>query len=75
VELDYSPSSSPYILNYNYVVLKLKTNMYAASSSKQNKKQQYICNICSRIFESEEALGAHKRIEHGESTHAPAGVG
>ena len=49
--------------------------MYAASSSKQNKKQQHICNICSRIFESEEALGAHKRIEHGESTHAPAGVG
>jgi hypothetical protein len=49
--------------------------MYTAASSKQNKKEQQMCNICSRIFESEEALRAHKRIEHSESTHAPAGVG
>jgi hypothetical protein len=50
--------------------------MYAAAPSKQNKKQpQQVCDIYSRIFESWKGLSAHKWLEHGESTHAPAGVG
>ncbi len=33
------------------------------------------CNLCGRVFESAELLEAHKKMEHGEAAHPPAGVG
>ncbi|MFY9967303.1 MAG: hypothetical protein WBL44_03705 [Nitrososphaeraceae archaeon] len=33
-----------------------------------------VCGICGKDFESDETLNTHKRMEHSESSHVPAGV-
>ena len=45
------------------------------------KPKQYICNLCSKTFDSIDILNSHKRLDHGtretgESTkpQPPAGV-
>ena len=38
--------------------------------------KEYRCNLCGRIFDSDETLNSHKRMDHGqEGRHTPAGVG
>ncbi|HJT49119.1 MAG TPA: C2H2-type zinc finger protein [Nitrososphaeraceae archaeon] len=50
--------------------------MTAATSSPNTKPPKNLrCSICGRVFDSAEALNAHQRMEHGSSSHPPAGVG
>jgi Zinc finger, C2H2 type len=46
----------------------------ATSSSNAKSPKQLRCSICGRIFDSTEALNAHQKMEHGSSSHPPAGV-
>jgi hypothetical protein len=49
--------------------------MSATPTSGPNRPEGLRCNICGRIFSSVESLNEHKRIEHGESSEPPVGVG
>jgi hypothetical protein len=49
--------------------------MAAATSSNRKSPRSYRCDICGRNFDSNEELNSHKRIEHGETSKPPAGVG
>jgi rubredoxin len=41
-----------------------------------SSSKEYRCSICGRIFDSDETLNSHKRMDHGhEGNHTPAGVG
>ena len=49
--------------------------MATASNPKRSVKE-YRCGICGRIFDSDETLNSHKRMDHGQGgTQIPAGVG
>jgi rubredoxin len=49
--------------------------MATASNPKRSVKE-YRCSICGRIFDSDEALNSHKRMDHGQrGSQIPAGVG
>lgn len=43
------------------------------SNSRQEPKR-HRCNICGIEFDTIEALNAHKRMEHSETSHLPAGI-
>jgi Zinc finger, C2H2 type len=48
----------------------------ATATSSNTKPTKYLrCHICGRVFDSTEALNAHQKMEHGSSSHPPAGVG
>ena len=47
----------------------------ATSSSNTKSPKNLRCGICGRVFDSAEALNAHQRMEHGSSSHPPAGIG
>ena len=49
----------------------------AASNPKRSAfTKEYHCNLCGRIFESDETLDSYKRMDHGqEGSQPPAGVG
>jgi rubredoxin len=48
----------------------------AASNPNRSSTKEYRCNLCGRIFDSDETLNSHKRMDHGqEGRHIPAGVG
>ena len=49
----------------------------AASNPKRSAStKEYHCNLCGRIFDSDETLNSHKRMDHGhEGRQTPAGVG
>jgi hypothetical protein len=50
----------------------------AASNPKRSASstKEYHCNLCGRIFDSDETLNSHKRMDHSqEGTQPPAGVG
>jgi hypothetical protein len=49
--------------------------MAASSSSNFKKPKSHRCSVCSRTFDSVEELNAHQKMEHGTSSHPPAGVG
>ena len=43
----------------------------SSSSSKEHR-----CDICGRVFQSDETLNSHKRMDHSEEgRQTPAGVG
>jgi hypothetical protein len=46
----------------------------ASSQNPRSSPKQNGCDICGRIFDSIETLNSHKRMEHNESHHPPAGV-
>ena len=49
--------------------------MATASNPKRSVKE-HRCGICGRIFESDETLNSHKRMDHGQGgSQIPAGVG
>ena len=48
--------------------------MAAATSSNIKSPKSHRCNLCGRIFDSVDALSAHQKMEHGTSSHPPAGV-
>jgi hypothetical protein len=49
--------------------------MATASNPKRSVKE-YHCGICGRIFDTDETLNSHKRMDHGqECRQTPAGVG
>jgi hypothetical protein len=47
------------------------------SSNTYKSTKQYVCNLCSKSFDSAETLDSHKRFEHNELEQykPPAGVG
>jgi hypothetical protein len=47
----------------------------ATSSSNTKSPKNLRCGICGRVFDSAEALNAHQKMEHGSSSHPPAGIG
>jgi hypothetical protein len=47
----------------------------AASSRKRSAAKEYRCSICNKVFDSAETLNSHMGMEHGQKSHAPAGVG
>ena len=47
----------------------------AAASSRKRSAKEYRCSICNRVFDSAETLNSHMSMEHGQKSHAPAGVG
>jgi hypothetical protein len=51
----------------------------AAAASKPKRSassKEYRCNLCGRIFDSDETLNSHKRMDHShEGSQTPAGVG
>jgi uncharacterized Zn-finger protein len=50
----------------------------ASISSNTNKStKQYVCNVCSKSFDSAETLDSHQRFELSEAGHSQplAGVG
>ena len=49
--------------------------MTAATSSNIKSPKSHRCNLCGRIFDSIDTLNAHQKMEHGTSSHPPAGVG
>ena len=50
--------------------------MAAASNRKYSPpSKEYRCSVCGRTFDSIETLNSHKRMEHGQKSQAPAGVG
>jgi hypothetical protein len=49
--------------------------MATATSSNTKSPKQLRCSFCGRVFDSTEALNAHQQMEHGSSSHPPAGVG
>ncbi|HEY7110465.1 MAG TPA: C2H2-type zinc finger protein [Nitrososphaeraceae archaeon] len=49
--------------------------MSGTTTSEPNRPEGLKCNICGRIFSSIDSLNEHKRIEHGESSEPPVGVG
>ncbi|MGC2308811.1 MAG: hypothetical protein WA461_10425 [Nitrososphaeraceae archaeon] len=50
--------------------------MYSTSGTPEARhgRKKTVCGICGKDFESDETLITHKRMEHSESSHAPAGV-
>jgi hypothetical protein len=49
--------------------------MATASNRRNSPPKEHLCSICGRNFDSIETLNSHKRMEHGQKTQAPAGVG
>jgi hypothetical protein len=52
--------------------------MTTASNPKRSpsSSKEYRCGICGRIFDSDEILNSHKRMDHSqEGRQTPAGVG
>jgi hypothetical protein len=49
--------------------------MAAASNRKRSAAKEYRCSICSKVFDNAEILNSHINMEHGQKSHAPAGVG
>ena len=50
----------------------------AASNPKRSAfTKEYRCNLCGRIFESDETLDSYNRMDHGQEgiSQTPAGVG
>jgi hypothetical protein len=50
----------------------------AASNPKRSSSspKEYRCNLCGRVFQSDETLNSHKKMDHGHEGHqTPAGVG
>jgi len=48
----------------------------ASKSKRSSSTKEYRCNLCGRIFDSDETLNSHKRMDHGhEGRQTPAGVG
>jgi hypothetical protein len=47
----------------------------AASSNRRRSTREYRCSICNKIFVNAETLNSHISMEHGQKSHAPAGVG
>jgi hypothetical protein len=50
----------------------------AASKPKRSaSSKEYRCNLCGRIFDSDETLNSHKRMDHSQegTSQTPAGVG
>jgi rubredoxin len=51
----------------------------AASNPKRSASsspKEYRCNLCGRVFDSDETLNSHKKMDHGQKGHQiPAGVG
>jgi hypothetical protein len=54
----------------------------SSDSANKTRRKQYICYICSKIFENIDILNSHKRLEHGgtgiggsSKPQHPAGVG
>lgn len=50
--------------------------MYSTAGTPESRhgQKKTVCSICGKDFESEETLNIHKKMEHSESSHAPAGV-
>jgi hypothetical protein len=49
--------------------------MATASNRRHSPPKEHLCSICGRTFDSIETLNSHKRMEHGQKSQAPAGVG
>jgi rubredoxin len=50
--------------------------MTTASNPKRSCSKEYRCSVCGRIFDSDETLNSHKKMDHGqEGRQTPAGVG
>jgi hypothetical protein len=45
-----------------------------SSSRTTPPKEEYHCDICGRIFVSAEELNYHKKLDHSQTSKAPAGV-
>ena len=46
----------------------------AGTPESRHGHKKIVCSICGKDFESEETLNIQKKMEHNESSHAPAGV-
>jgi hypothetical protein len=60
---------SSLIISLQYIV-----DMGFAASYPDKRSKQERCTICGRVFDSIEALNAHKQMDHSEFSHQPAGV-
>jgi hypothetical protein len=49
--------------------------MSTESTGGLNRPRELKCDLCGRIFNSEASLDEHKRLEHGETSEPPVGVG
>lgn len=49
--------------------------MTVAGENISNRKKSLTCHICGKTFESEQTLGAHKKMEHSLIPEPPTGVG
>jgi len=51
--------------------------MATASNPKRSPtSKEHRCNLCGRVFDSDETLNSHKKMDHSEEgSHTPAGVG
>jgi hypothetical protein len=56
--------------------IKHDQEVYSTAGTPESRHghKKIVCSICGKDFESEETLNIHKKMEHNESSHAPAGV-
>jgi hypothetical protein len=47
----------------------------ASNPQRSSALKEYRCNVCGKVFDKAEILNSHMSMEHGQRSHAPAGVG
>jgi hypothetical protein len=47
----------------------------ASTPKRPPPSEEHRCSLCGKVFDSIETLNSHKKMDHGQESKQPAGVG